>query len=52
VFLITDARKHMKELGQLFAAGPGFVKHKIMGKEFDAGKADEYIRSFAISKAA
>ncbi len=52
VFLITDARKHMKDLGQPFAAGPGFVKHKIMGREFDAAKADEYVRSFAISKAA
>ena len=44
--------KHMKELGQPFAAGAGFVKHKIMGKEFDAAKADEYLKSFAISKAA
>lgn len=52
VFLITDARKHMKELGQPFTAGPTYVKHKIMGKEFDAARADEYARSFAIRKAA
>jgi len=52
VFLITDARKHMKDLGQPFTAGPGYVKHKIMGKEFDAAKADAYLKSFAINKIA
>ena len=50
VFLITDARKHMKELGQPFTAGPTYTKHKIMGKEFDAAEADAYAKSFAISK--
>jgi nitrate/nitrite transport system substrate-binding protein len=50
VFLMTDARKHMKELGQPFTAGPTYIKHKIMGKEFDAAKADAYAKSFAISK--
>ncbi len=52
VFLITDARKHMKELGQPFAAGPGYAKHTIMGKVFDPAKPAEYLKSFAISKAA
>jgi nitrate/nitrite transport system substrate-binding protein len=52
VFLITDARRHMKELGMEFKAGPAFVKHTIMGKEFDPAKPDAYLKSFAISKAA
>jgi nitrate/nitrite transport system substrate-binding protein len=52
VFLITDARKHMKELGQPFAAGPGYAKHTIMGKVFDPAKPAEYLKSFAIQKAA
>ena len=51
VFLITDARKHMKDLGQPFAAGPGYAKHTIMGKVFDPAKPAEYLKSFAISKA-
>ena len=38
--------------GQPFTAGPAYVKHKIMGKEFDAAKPEEYLKSFAISKAA
>lgn len=50
VFLITDARKHMKALGQPFAAGPTYTRHKIMGKEFDAAQADAYAKSFAINK--
>ncbi|AOF87911.1 NMT1-like family protein [Hydrogenophaga sp. RAC07] len=52
VFLITDARKHMKDLGQPFAAGGGYTKHTIMGKAFDSAKPAEYLKSFAISKAA
>ena len=51
VFLITDARKHMKDLGQEFKAGPTYTKHQIMGKEFDPAKAAAYAKSFAISKA-
>ena len=51
VFLITDARKHMKELGQPFTAGSAYTKHTIMGKTFDSAKPDEYLKSFAISKA-
>jgi nitrate/nitrite transport system substrate-binding protein len=52
VFLITDARKHMKDLGMEFKAGPGYEKHTIMGKVFDPAKPAEYLKSFAISKAA
>jgi nitrate/nitrite transport system substrate-binding protein len=51
VFLITDARRHMKDLGHEFTAGPAYVKHKIMGKEFDPAKAAAYAKSFAIAKA-
>jgi len=48
--LITDARKHMKDLGQTVPAGPSYIKHKIMGKEFDPAKPEEYLKSFAIQK--
>jgi len=50
VFLITDARKHMKDLGQTVPTGPSYIKHKIMGKEFDPSKTDAYLKSFAIHK--
>ena len=50
VFLITDARKHMKDLGQTVPTGPSYIKHKIKGKEFDPSKADAYLKSFAIHK--
>ena len=51
VFLITDARKHMKALGQEFAASSPFPKHRIMGKEFDPSRPEQYLNSFAIRKA-
>jgi nitrate/nitrite transport system substrate-binding protein len=41
----------MKDLGMPFTPGPTYMKHKIMGKEFDPAKADAYLKSFAISKA-
>jgi nitrate/nitrite transport system substrate-binding protein len=50
VFLITDARKLMKDLGQTVPPGGNYIKHKIMGKEFDAAKPEEYLKSFAIHK--
>ncbi len=52
VFLITDARRHMKALGQDFKAGPGYEKHTIMGKVFDPARPKEYLDSFAVRKAA
>lgn len=52
VFLITDARKYMKELGQKVPEGSAYPKFRIMGKEFDPAKAAEYAKSFAISKSA
>ena len=51
VFLITDAKKHMKALDQRVPEG-AHPKFKIMGREFDAAKAAEYSKSFAIRKAA
>ncbi|MDM0070890.1 CmpA/NrtA family ABC transporter substrate-binding protein [Variovorax sp. J31P207] len=51
VFLITDARKRMKELGQTPPEG-AYPKFTIMGRVFDPAKPDEYARSFAISKLA
>ena len=50
VFLITDAKKQMKALDQKVPDG-AFPKFTIMGKEFDAAKADAYAKSFAIAKA-
>jgi nitrate/nitrite transport system substrate-binding protein len=53
VFLMTDARKHMGELGQKApAAGAAYPKFKIMGREFDPAQADAYAKGFAISKLA
>jgi nitrate/nitrite transport system substrate-binding protein len=52
VFLITDARKHMKDLGMPFEPGSGYEKHTIMGKTFDPARPAEYLKSFAIRKEA
>ena len=49
VFLITDAKKYMKELGQPVPEG-AYPKFRIMGKEFDAAKAEAYAKSFPINK--
>jgi nitrate/nitrite transport system substrate-binding protein len=50
VFLATDARKRMAELG--FTAPKSNSKtHVIMGKTFDPTKPQAYVKSFAISKA-
>ncbi len=49
VFLLTDAKKYMKELDQKVPDG-AYPKFKIMGREFDPGKAAEYARSFPIRK--
>ncbi len=51
VFLITDAKKYMKELGQPVPEG-AYKKFKVMGKEFDPAKPEEYLKSFAIAKTA
>jgi len=53
VFLMTDARRFMKELGQP-VPGPdnGMRKFTIMGREFDPAKAKEYAAGFQIRRAA
>jgi nitrate/nitrite transport system substrate-binding protein len=53
VFLLTDARRFMKELGQpLPAPDNGMRRFTIMGKEFDPAKAKEYAGSFTVRRAA
>ena len=52
VFLLTDAKKQMKALDQKVPDGGAYPKFSIMGKEFDAAKAEAYAKSFAISKGA
>ncbi|MEO7390944.1 MAG: CmpA/NrtA family ABC transporter substrate-binding protein [Ramlibacter sp.] len=51
VFLLTDAKRHMKDLGQKTPEG-AYPKFTIMGKVFDPAKPDDYVKSFAISKSA
>jgi nitrate/nitrite transport system substrate-binding protein len=51
VFLITDAKKHMKALGQPVPEG-AYKKFTVMGREFDPAKPTEYLNSFAIRRAA
>ncbi|RYF71541.1 MAG: nitrate ABC transporter substrate-binding protein [Comamonadaceae bacterium] len=51
VFLITDAKKRMKEIGQTPPEG-AYPKFTIMGKVFDPTKPDDYVKSFAIHKMA
>jgi len=50
VFLLTDAKKRMKELDQKVPEG-AYPKFKVMGREFDPAKAADYAKSFAIRKA-
>lgn len=51
VFLLTDARKYMKEQGVASPAGDGYRKISVMKKEFDPAKPDAYVNSFAIKRA-
>jgi nitrate/nitrite transport system substrate-binding protein len=50
VYLMTDARKRMKEEGIL---APAEMPKKVivMGKVFDSSKPEPYVQSFAIRKA-
>jgi nitrate/nitrite transport system substrate-binding protein len=50
VFMLTDARKRMKELG-MSAPDNGYKKFVVMGKEFDPKQAKKYADSFEIRKA-
>jgi nitrate/nitrite transport system substrate-binding protein len=49
VFTLTDARKYMRELGQT-APDNGMRKFRIMGKEFDPAKPEDYVKSFPINR--
>ena len=50
VYLATDTAKLMKEVGM---APPENTSKtfKVMGKEFDPSKPEEYVKSFAIKRA-
>ncbi|GBL44823.1 cyanate ABC transporter, substrate binding protein [Sulfuriferula multivorans] len=50
VFLATDARKRLKEMGLPAPAG-NYAKYTIMGKVFDPAKPEQYLKSFKISRA-
>ena len=49
VFMLTDAKKQMVLAGFKPPEG-AYKKFKVMGKEFDPAKPDEYVKSFAINK--
>lgn len=49
VFLLTDAKKYMIQAGFKPPEG-AYKKFKVMGKEFDPSKPEDYLNSFAISK--
>jgi nitrate/nitrite transport system substrate-binding protein len=49
VYLVTDARKHMAEVG-LAAPKENFRKIFVMGKEFDPAKPEPYLNSFAMKR--
>ncbi|MBT9490618.1 MAG: ABC transporter substrate-binding protein [Rubrivivax sp.] len=51
VFMLTDAKKTMKALGQPVPDG-AYPKFSVMGKVFDPAKPEDYLKSFAIQKAA
>src|SRR5262249_17679625 len=51
VYLATDTAKLMKDVG-LSAPQDTSKTFRVMGKEFDPAKADDYIKSFAIRRAA
>jgi nitrate/nitrite transport system substrate-binding protein len=49
VYLASDAARTMKELGYS-APDRTYAKYTIMGKEFDAARPEEYVKSFAIRR--
>ncbi|WP_454763921.1 CmpA/NrtA family ABC transporter substrate-binding protein [Cupriavidus campinensis] len=54
VFLLTDARTQMKNLGMPIApeaASTGYRKFNIMGREYDPANPQRYLASFAIKRA-
>ena len=49
VFLLTEAKKQMSLAGFKPPEG-AYKKFKVMGKEFDPARPEDYVKSFAISK--
>src|SRR6266436_3501371 len=49
VYLATDTAKLMKEVG-LTPPPTSSKSFKVMGKEFDPAKPDDYLKSFAIKR--
>jgi nitrate/nitrite transport system substrate-binding protein len=49
VFLLTDAKKHMADLGQTPPQG-AYPRFTIMGKVFDPQQPEPYLDSFAIKR--
>ena len=50
VFLLTDARKTMKQLGQAASDAGAYPSYQIMGKAFNPLNAEAYANSFAIKR--
>jgi nitrate/nitrite transport system substrate-binding protein len=49
VFMITEAKKQMKLLGQPVPEG-AYKKFKVMSREFDPNKPEEYLKGFPINR--
>jgi nitrate/nitrite transport system substrate-binding protein len=49
VFLLTEAKKQMKLLDQAVPEG-AYKKFKVMGREFDPARPEEYLKGFSIAK--
>jgi len=52
VFLLTDARTHMKELGEPLPpdAATGYRTFSVMGREFDPAAPGRYLAGFPIKR--
>ncbi|HEX2012496.1 MAG TPA: CmpA/NrtA family ABC transporter substrate-binding protein [Roseateles sp.] len=49
VFLLTDAKKQMRALGESVPEG-AYRKFKVMGREFDPDQPEAYVKSFPINR--
>lgn len=49
VFLLTDEKKQMKNTVRRPPDG-AYRKFKVMGRELDSAKPEEYVKSFAIHR--
>ena len=50
VFMLTDAKKTMAQVGFSNIPQSAYKKFKVMGKEFDPAKPEEYLKTFPINK--